>query len=83
MAQRIYNMTTNDFIYDESIGKYVMHVTDLGFTSVNFKIEKLIRSNEEDTYKNIIPCYEILADKTLKIYSDVAFAGRLVVATDA
>ena len=40
MGQKIYNMTTNDFIYDESIGKYVMHVTDLAFSSTNFKIEK-------------------------------------------
>lgn len=82
MAQKVYSVTTNNFVYDETIGKYVYHVTDLAFSSMNFKMEKLLRGDTEAGYKNVIVAYEILPDKTMKVYSDEAFAGRMVVNTD-
>ena len=84
MATKAISLTTNNFLPDASTGKYVcsLNTSDTGISTQNYRVAKLLRLDDTDTYHNVVFSYRIFSDKHLEVYSDEPFNGRIVLVTD-
>lgn len=84
MANVAKSFTTNNFIPDETTGKYVysLSASDTGISTQNYRVAKLLREDASGVYHNVVLSYHIFEDKHLEVYSDEAFDGRIVLVTD-
>lgn len=84
MAVSSKTFTTNNFLPDAETGKYVysLNTSDTGFSTVNYRVAKLLRDCDDGSQKNAVCAYRIFDDKHIEIYSDQPFNGRIVLVTD-
>lgn len=82
--ETIFVISTNDFILDETTGKYLCTILadDIGLNGSRFFHIAKFMKNVSGTYHNVILAYEISSSGNLIIYSDEAIAGRLILAAD-
>lgn len=81
---KVITVSTNDFLPDETTGKYVATFTadTIGFNDSRFFHVSKFLKNVSGTFQNVVLSYEINLSGDLIIHSDEAIAGRLVLDTD-
>lgn len=84
MAQKIVNITTNNFIPDEASGKLKLSLSpsSLGMSTANYRLAKFLRSTTDGSYKPVIMPYTIASDGTFEAFVDEAFTARAIFISD-
>lgn len=84
MAQKIVNITTNNFIPDEASGKLKLSfsMSAVGMSSANYRLAKFLRQTDSGDYKPVIMPYTIAADGSFEALTDEAFTARAIFISD-
>lgn len=84
MAQKIVNLTTNNFIPDAESGKLKLSLSKstLGMSTPNYRLAKFLRETEEGDYKPVVMPYTITSEGDFEALTDEAFSARAIFISD-